>query len=465
MSFAERGLRPEFHLGIVGGGPGGLMTAYHIQKYTNRPVHLTILESSDRLGGKVHTRQFDNRIASYEAGAAELYDYSHIDDDPLKLLVAELGLSITRMEGGAVVLDGHVLSNLDDVRQRLGPLAEHALQKFDRESSARISPREFYIADHTLVHHHDLVGRPFKPWLEQLPDGGARRLIEVLIHSDLATEPENTNLEYGLHNYLMNNPRYLRLYSIVGGNELLPRELANRIRGEFRLRSRATQVERTDDGRIGVQIEHAGTSRQETFDALVLALPYSALCGLDLRGDLLRNAMRRHLDHFNHPAHYLRITLQFDRPFWRDRFPDSFCMLDQFGGCCLYDESARHPGMVAGVLGWLIAGDAAVKMADWDDDALVDAALESAPLWLSGGRDRLVEAKVHRWIGAVSALPGGRFTIPIDRRHRPEPTLHPNLFVVGDYLFDSTLNGLLDSADFVAQWISTDLNERTGIAR
>ncbi len=31
---------------------------------------------------------------------------------------------------------------------------------------------------------------------------------------------------------------------------------------------------------------------------------------------------------------------------------------------------------------------------------------------------------------------------------------HPNLFLVGDYLYDSTLNGVLDSAEYVSDWIA-----------
>jgi hypothetical protein len=34
---------------------------------------------------------------------------------------------------------------------------------------------------------------------------------------------------------------------------------------------------------------------------------------------------------------------------------------------------------------------------------------------------------------------------------------HPNLFLVGDYLFDSTLNGVLDSADYVAAWLAAQI--------
>jgi SAM-dependent methyltransferase len=41
--------------------------------------------------------------------------------------------------------------------------------------------------------------------------------------------------------------------------------------------------------------------------------------------------------------------------------------------------------------------------------------------------------------------------------HRPEPKDHPGLVVVGDYLFDSTLNGLLDSSDAATDIILTEM--------
>jgi len=41
--------------------------------------------------------------------------------------------------------------------------------------------------------------------------------------------------------------------------------------------------------------------------------------------------------------------------------------------------------------------------------------------------------------------------------HRPEPKQHPGLVVVGDYLFDSTLNGLLDSSDAATDIIVTEM--------
>jgi hypothetical protein len=136
-------------------------------------------------------------------------------------------------------------------------------------------------------------------------------------------------------------------------------------------------------------------------------------------------------------------------------------MLDQFGGCCLYDESWRDPLASHGILGWLIGGDSARDLAGRTDEEIVHAVLGSLPKFLSDalstGRARMVEARVHRWIGAVSALPGGWVAMPIEQRHQPDPVGHPGLFMVGDYLYDSTLNGVHDSATRVAAWIAADL--------
>lgn len=445
-------MNQRLRIGIVGGGPGGLMTAYHLQKYANRPVRLTVFEASDRLGGKVHTPRFSASTAAYEAGAAEFYDYSDLDDDPLKELIAELGLSTTRMEGSAVVVGGKPLSCVEHVRRHLGDAAADALLEFDRRAHDAISPREFYLSDDPAMAQESLGG-PF--------DLAGNRYVETLVHSDLATEPGRTNREYGLQNYLMNDPRYMRLYSIDGGNERLVRELAARTDARYLLNHRVTQIGRDVAGRLCIDAEGDAKARHE-FDCVVVALPHLALRHLNFRGELLAEAMRRHVEHHDHPAHYLRITMLFDSPFWRGAFPDSFCMLDRFGGCCLYDESSRHPGMRQGVLGWLIAGRDAEAMSAWGDESLFAAALDSLPPFVPDARRHFVEGRVHRWLGAVSALPGGRTTVPLDRRHQPEPARHPNLFVVGDYLFDSTVNGVLDSAEYVARWVASCLAERGG---
>jgi hypothetical protein len=48
-------------------------------------------------------------------------------------------------------------------------------------------------------------------------------------------------------------------------------------------------------------------------------------------------------------------------------------------------------------------------------------------------------------------------------RHLPDPQEHPGLFVVGDYLFDSTINGVLHSANTVAGLIEAYLRRSLSI--
>ena len=54
-------------------------------------------------------------------------------------------------------------------------------------------------------------------------------------------------------------------------------------------------------------------------------------------------------------------------------------------------------------------------------------------------------------------IPGGLPVRDVMTNHRPEPKEHPGLVVVGDYLFDSTLNGLLDSSDAATDIIVTEM--------
>lgn len=438
---------------IIGGGPGGLFTAYALQRIIDRPLRVTILEASDRLGGKVQTAQFASAAVRYEVGAAEFYDYERLGHDSLKDLVRELGLPIRPLSGPVVLMDGHPIANVDDVRDHLGPAAANALLEFDRQARDRMTPREFYMSGSA-----DASAAPdlahFETTLARIANPHARDYVRNLIHSDLAAEPAQTNVEYGLQNYLMNDPKYMQQYAIDGGNERLMTSLAARLDADVRLCCRASQVTRSQSGRLCVRVQERDMSTEREFDAVVVALPHSAMAQIEFAGSRLSTAIASHQSHHNHPAHYLRVTLLYERPFWRSRVQGSYWMLDRFGGCCLYDEALRDPAVTHGVLGWLIAGDSAREMALAPDEEIVREVLDSLPPSLDDGCSVPIETRVHRWVGAVSAMPGGTHPMPLDRRHCPEPIDHPNLFVVGDYLYDSTLNGVLDSAEYVAAWIA-----------
>ncbi len=96
---------------IVGGGPGGLITAYLLERKLGGECEATLFEASARVGGKILTRSFDSAPVLYEGGVAECYDYGGLGPDPLRALVEGLGLGRKPTGGGTVFLEGKLLSN------------------------------------------------------------------------------------------------------------------------------------------------------------------------------------------------------------------------------------------------------------------------------------------------------------------------------------------------------------------
>ena len=444
----------KLKIAVIGGGPGGLMVSYLLDKRASLGVDVTIYEATGRLGGKIVTSHAhcDPRIA-FELGAAEFYDYSQLGPDPLRELIAELGLRTSPMRTGGAVFRDRVVRDLEDVRREFGQPTWKALRDFTKLARAEISPAEYYESDWRKDNEDPLARKRFDQYLEEVSDPIARDYIQTLTHSDVACETHQTSASYGLQNYLMDEPDYMQLYSIVGGNELLTRELALRTSAQVLLDHAVVSVEQMVGGLYRVTSRNNSAQHTDLYDFVVVALPNDCIPSIAWEGQALSEAMRKHHRFYDHPAHYLRVTAVFDRPFWREVMQGEFFMIDAFGGCCLYDESARFENGEHGVLGWLIAGDAALRLGNLDDDVLIKQVVDALPAVLRANSSRLLEARVKRWAKCVNGLPGGFPAREPDSRHRPDPEAHPRLFVVGDYLFDSTLNGVLDSADTVVEWV------------
>ena len=128
--------------------------------------------------------------------------------------------------------------------------------------------------------------------------------------------------------------------------------------------------------------------------------------------------MVKHVSYFDRPAHYLRVSILFDTPFWGEKISGAWFMSEAFGGCCVYNEGARHDVGKHGVLNWLIAGSDALAFANLTDQELIDAALKSLPASLGDARAHFMEGKIHRWLSSVNALPGRSARA---RRHDQSP--------------------------------------------
>ena len=453
-------------IAVIGGGPGGLMTAYLLERKYKDSCRTTLFEATGRVGGKIMTRRFDCAPAIYEAGVAEVYDYGMISPDPLQQLIAELGLKTTPIDGQTVVLDGKVLRNENEIGKHCGEAALMAVEDFRRRAAAMMPIETWHGGFWQDDNKHPWSRLTCEEILNnEVADPTARKYLRVAVHSDLATEPHLTSGLNGLKNFVMDVPGYVRQHSIEGGMEMLPRALRERLTGtHVKLNSPVVRVEKNHDEsyRVHFRCGRREITRQD-FDAVFISLPHNWLTSIEWGGERLRRAMTAHIAYYDRPAHYLRVTVLFKKPFWRGLVNGSWFMLDAFGGCCVYDESARHEAGEYGVLGWLVAGADALSLVNLDDRTLVNRALESLPDELyEEARGSFIEGRVHRWAAAVNAQPGGCPARSPRSVHLPEADEHPGLFIVGDYLFDSTLNGVFDSANFATDLIHPRLHSLTG---
>jgi hypothetical protein len=329
-----------------------------------------------------------------------------------------------------VLLDGKVVRGEDDLRRYWGSSTADGVRRFRRRAALSAGWPAGGLSGADLL---DTVGDPV-----------ARRYLEVSLHSDLATEPHLADARTVLDKGRMDVPGMVECYTLEGGMGRLAERLAGRI-GDTRveLGARVTRVRACGAGRYLVRHRRHDAERKESFDAVVAALPVGGLGAIEWDGDRLRRTIGAHLARHERRGHYLRVSLLFARPFWGGVLTGSWFMVDAFGGACVYLESQRLDAHGYGVLGFLLAGRDALAMASLDDGALAEQVIGALPVALAiEARRQLLEARVHRWCGALSARPAAR----------PDPEADPGLALVGDHLFDATLNGVYRSAD-----LATDL--------
>jgi monoamine oxidase/SAM-dependent methyltransferase len=445
-------------LAIVGGGPGGLMSAWYLKRKLGELCRVTIFEASDRLGGKVLTRKFDSAPAMYEAGVAEIYDYSMTGPDPLRELIQHFGLQTIPMDAEQVQFDGELLNDVAGMRRKYGPKTAEAIEAFRKRCAELVSPIEYYEGVGAHDNEHPWAYVTAEDVLEkEVDDATAKRFFKVMARSDIATESHNTNGLNALKNYVMDIDGYIGLYSIQNGNEQLIECLQSEVDADIQLNHRVLKVGKTAAGRYQLNMMNGKGPETREFDLVLVCLPHSWLATLGWEGEALRKSMVKHVAYFDRPAHYLRVSLLFDAPFWGEKIPGAWFMSEAFGGCCVYNEGARHDVGRHGVLNFLIAGSDALAFANLSDQELIAAALKSLPASLGDARAHFQEGKIHRWLSSVNALPGGLPARDVMTNHRPEPKQHPGIVLVGDYLFDSTLNGLLDSSDAATDIIVTEM--------
>lgn len=435
-------------IAVIGGGPGGLFATY-ILNLVCPQARITLFESSSRLGGKIRTDRFSDGTP-FEAGVAELYEYLGPHKDPLRLLIEdELDLPTVQMSGGGVILGEDVLRDLDDVEEKYGTDTRKQVERFHKRCSELMS-LERYTTRWQPDNSHPWANKTFHECIHQeCSDCTACCYLKTAVHSDLATEPWTCNGLNGIKNVLMDNDRYMQLYHVKGGIGRIAKALGQKIVADVRLDCRVHTCQKAGD-RYRLSFRSNQRDSEDDFDCVISCLPNHWLHCIDWTEESLKEAIASICEHYDLPAHYLRVSCLFRTAFWeRLGLPGEFWMMDMLGGCCCYNESARWKSKKGHVLSWLLAGQAALNLVSQNqsDECIIEGVLDALPDCLRAGACReFVEGQVDRYVGSINAQPGGWPAPELEGLHQPDPAGCPGVFLTCDAFFDSTLNAALISA-------------------
>lgn len=270
------------HVVVVGGGVSGLVAAYRLRQSLGPDARLTVLEQSDRLGGKLRTLDLDDVPTDVGAEAFVLRDPAAHE------LATELGLEVVHPERAAATIHAGGVTVPLPRRTFLGVpagpdavrdvLSAEGVERVAAESSLpplTLGPDEDASVGELLTSRmgREVVDHLVEPLLAGVYAGradllGLRATMPALVNA-LAETGSLTKAASHLLPPPSDAPPKPIFGAIRGGMRVLVEELAKRSKAEIRLGTTVRGLER------GWRVEIGSAPRPEFLDAdaVVLAVP------------------------------------------------------------------------------------------------------------------------------------------------------------------------------------------------
>lgn len=438
---------------VVGAGLAGLTAAYRLAQ---KGVDVQVFEARDgRVGGRCWTARGRFAGGQLAEHGGERIDTRHTH---IRKLAAELGLKLEEEnpdrhqgERGVTYLQGAVRD--PEVINKDMDLVEKRLKADARRIGS-------YFADRASRAARDFDQLSVRDWLQANVPGGMSSLLGSSMANGVATFFGNDADELSaisLIEQLLGPDGADEKYHVKGGNDLIPKALAARLRKPaLHFDAPLLAVRRTGDT---YRLRFGGIRRDVVADHVVFALPFTTLRRVDLDDSGLSARKREAIDNHGMGTD-AKLMLQFDRQFHR---------FDDFSGRIVsdnplftsWDTSAYQTG-AEGLLTLFVGSWTGATHPTAKPHATPSAALTGATL---GHLDRLVpglkrayngKAWLDSWVddpwsrGSYSSYRPGQYTKYWGWTGRREGRLH----FAGEHTSTHSqgyLNGAVESGERAAR--------------
>lgn len=378
---------------VIGGGLAGLTAAYELAAVG---IDADVFEASTRLGGRCWSDRDTFASGQTIERGGELIDTDHRQ---IRQLARRLGLA------------------LDDVTEAEAPGTD-AWIMFDGERyPAEAVVRDFQPVYPVVRAQRRAIGAPsyrsataaareldalnVAEWIERhVPGGGASRLgryFRGAIEDNMATEAENLSALVAVAMLSTSTRQQVDPYGgsdarfhVRDGNDAIATHLAAALRRPVALESPLVALARRGDGRCDVTVQRGSGLVTDTYDRVILALPFANLREVDLTRAAFRPHKHRAIQALPMAAS-AKLQLQFDFRLWRAAGNTGSVMLD---GQRTTWEVTRAQAGTPGILNVWNTGRRAVATGEGSD--VDQATLALAEI------ERVVPGISQAWNGRVS---------------------------------------------------------------
>lgn len=296
---------------VIGAGLAGLTAAYRIHRTKGWTV--TVLEASDRIGGRAYTVRGLPGGLYCEAGGT----FVSTGDTSLRSLAKEVDVSLIDINplwpGGGYSYYFNSKARTSRQVFRGETQTANAAERQFRRIPWQISHGEI---DSDAVRFDDMT---VAEWIERhVPDGAGtfRSYLSTYFETDYTGPVQEASALQMIADFAAPGRNYDERFLIEGGSDSLTTALASKLpKGAVRPGSPLVAVERRTHG-YSVTIEEDGVTSDITADAIVLALPFPALNAVDLTRSDFSPLKRRAIRDLGMGS-AMKVNLVFDSAAWR----------------------------------------------------------------------------------------------------------------------------------------------------
>ncbi|MGA9175034.1 MAG: flavin monoamine oxidase family protein [Thermoactinomyces sp.] len=355
---------------VVGAGMSGLVAASLLKEAGH---HVTVLEASERVGGRVYTIRSPFQEGLYlDAGAMRIPNVHYLTLEYIHKFGLPIKPFINSSPNDLIYVNGIKTRYQDYLRNP--DLLRYPVNK--RERGKTVEQLAYYAMDPVIqfirkdpeknwdIAIKQLDSYSLETYLRENPFGrslstGAIEMIKVL--TAIEGLPELSFLEVLQEYLILLNPE-VRFFEIPGGNDRLPQAFLPLLRGNIHFRHKMTKILQRKEN---VTIQGICTGTKETFsltgDVAIVTLPFSLLRFVEV---VPRNSFSHEKWKAIRELHYVsatKIGIQSKSRFWEKE--------GMFGGKTITDLPIRFAYYPSHGIG---APGPAVMLASytWEDDSL-----------------------------------------------------------------------------------------------